>query len=582
MSLHRSALSALALSVMLPLLGVGTADAAFIRRTAIKAVTNSNGTYRVATTLGNTVPFYTVTVESVSPAGNEDIQLEESDAWLHGTASLTALPTTDATVALTLYDAGSASLMSFSGVLGADGAVTLTADTPRDTGAGGDCASRTGCDTSDTSDTTATTLDIEVLASEVFGGTGGYDLGIDLAGADTYQVAYASITVTEGDEVVTCDGSSRTCTPTGSATTTRAEVGWDEIGSVWEGDLTLAHEGLVEVKVRAWDAAGKKLEAAKSKLGMPWADGGEGVGVLATDEDPLTTVGLLGCGGRFETVEFDCAEAPRRTARLTVASSGWSAGSVPVDAKVELTNGEPITIPVNSYHRRATGFHLLYENELRGGAFSADSRVTITGGSVVFADHAVGTMTDSPICASGVCFMLVEDEEEMGQYALSVSVYGSDARELPDDLELSVAITDERGTELVSEEVLVELDDDITALFANEVGFSEDPTGLDLTGNVSLLGAANRRGKQETLAKGKFHGSLSRDGDGDLSLAGADKDTVSPRGDSVVAGDPVAFELTRDTNEDGVLTPPPLAPLAAEGQPVRYYTIELEAIVITN
>lgn len=163
-----------------------------------------------------------------SGAGDETIPLVESDAWLHGAASLSALPKTDATLTLTLYDNASASLMSFSGTLGTDGAVSLLADAVKDTGG---CTSKSGC-----TDTTVEVVDIEVLAGEVFAASGGYELTVDLAGADTYDVAYATFIVTESTEVTTCNAE-KVCTTTGSSTSTKAEVGWDAIGAVWEGDL---------------------------------------------------------------------------------------------------------------------------------------------------------------------------------------------------------------------------------------------------------------------------------------------------------------------------------------------------------
>jgi hypothetical protein len=165
--------------------------------------------------------------------------------------------------------------------------------------------------------------------------------------------------------------------------------------------------------------------------------------------------------------------------------------------------------------------------------------LTITGGNVVIHDQSVLSMRASPICNSGGCFTLVEDEEIDGQYALAVTTYASDATKLADELELSLVLTDEFGEKLASDAFLVEFGDEITAVFANELSLVGDPVGLDLAGSVKLLGAKNRKGKQDTLAKGKFYGALSRDGDGDLALGGADKDEVVSNGGIVEAGDPV-------------------------------------------
>ena len=58
---------------------------------------------------------------------------------------------------------------------------------------------------------------------------------------------------------------------------------------------------------------------------------------------------------------------------------------------------------------------------------------------------------------------------------------------------------------------------------------------------MSLLGAADKKGKQATLSKGTFYASFSRDSDGDLSLGGygADESATSETTASALLGDPV-------------------------------------------
>lgn len=125
-----------------------------------------------------------------SDSGSEDITLAETDAWLHGSARIGALPKKQATLTLTLYDKGSAPLASFTGTLGTDGAVSLEAD-----------------------DTKAT-RDLEVLAVEVFEASGSHELAVDLAGADTDLVAYATVTVNDGSTPTAptaCPGRQESC-----------------------------------------------------------------------------------------------------------------------------------------------------------------------------------------------------------------------------------------------------------------------------------------------------------------------------------------------------------------------------------
>lgn len=540
MTLYRSSVCALALFVVWPVAGGGEAEARPRANVVCKLWSTSCG---MAVTDDGAATSITATVKS--DAGSEDVSLVESDAWLHGSAKIDALPKTDATLTVTLYDEKSASLMSFSGTLGTDGAATLRADETKETGTC-DLSSKTGC----TSDTSATTLDIEVLTSEVFGASGAYELGLDLAGADTYEVAYATVTVTESTEVTTCD-KSKTCTTTGSSATTKSEVDWDEIGAVWEGELSMEPEGAIDVKVKSYDSKGEVVENTKVALGAPWIDGGEGVNVLAIEEDPLTTVGLL--GRRVDVLPN--GEIAWVASRLVVNSSGWTSTTAPVAAELELENGDTITIPVNSYQRGWPPSPSRTTVDLRGEIWGSN-RITVTSGGTTVYDSSK-TELGEPSCANGLCFRFIKDEGADQEYFVHSSSYGSDASKLPDDLDITITVYDKSGAKESVESATIEFDDEVTAVFANEVSFSEDPMGLDLSGEVSLLGAADSKGKQATLSKGKFFGAFSRDGDGDLNLAGADKNAGPSEGGVIVAGDAVSFELT-DTNKDGVIDGPPI------------------------
>ena len=531
MKLRRPVVSALALTFALPLL-VGTARAEGGPRLIYEEIGGTSQTYltwrpriRVVTSGDDAVA--SVGAELSSDVGTEDVTLIESNASLHGAATITALPAADADLTVTLYDTGSAAIMSFSGTLGADGSVTLTADNAK--------------------------YDIELLAAEVFTSEKGYDVGVDLAGADTYAVAYATVTVTEGGAVCVATDEKGNCLKwdTSKEVSTRSEVYWDAIGAVWEAEATLAHEGLLELKAKTYDAAGKKIEMAKSKHGAPWRDDGEGVNTLATDEDPLTRVALT--HRRIKNKE-GAMDYVSNLSSFSVVSEGWTAGDdLPVDAAIELTNGETITIPVNSYQRvpRKVDFY-------RGTEFPSipapvilkpGSSVSITGGSVALQDLSLADMSE-PVCSDGVCVVLIEDEDY--GLALSFGAYASDAGKLPEELELKVVLHDADGGEVISDALSIIFDDAITAVFANEVSFAGDPVGLGLSGKVKLLGAPNRKGKQDTLAKGTFYAELARDSDGDLALGGGDKDTVVSSGELVVAGEAVGLV----TPEGGPDAPP--------------------------
>ncbi len=480
-------------------------------------------------------PISGVTAEVESDAGSEEVTFTESDTSLHGSAALSDLPGTDSRITLTLYDTASASLMSFSGTLGADGSVSVTADEPV-------CVpgSRVSC-------TTLTNPDIEVLAAEVFvGATGGYDVAFDLHGADAYDVAYADIVVTESTEVTTCEKGGA-CTTTGSTKTTEAEVAWDSIGAVWEGELTLAHEGVIAVKAKTLDSRGKKIETVKANLVAPWHDGDGGMNALATDEDPLTSLAF-----RILNVdEHKDNSLVVSSGDLDVVSEGWSTTTVPVSAQVELTNGKTITIAANSYQRDS-----LEKTTLGEVSALAALRVSVNGGVFSVNDVAELNVDDlaSPLCADGYCVLLVENAD--GETELSVTAYATTATALPTDVDVEITYLDEDGIEVGSESLYPHFQDDVKAMFAATVNLSADPLGVDVSGKVSLLGAKDKKGKQKTLAKGKFYGTFSRDTDGDLALGGADKDLVSPSGTLITTGTSIALS---DADKDGHVDGPPVA-----------------------
>lgn len=511
MRMSRFVVRTLIVLAALPLVHVADADAAFIRRTAIKVMTNSSccNSYRVVAVGEDSDLAHAATVAQVrSDAGDEDVTLVETDAWLHGAALIKALPSADAKIALTLYDKGSLAILSLTGTLGADGSVSLTAE--------------------------PTKLDLDLLAAETFATKGGYDVSVDLAGADTYTVAYAKLTVTE----TACE---KGCAPVVTAT----EVGWDTIGAVWEGDLTVDPEGLVEVKLVDYDTKGTKLAADKAKLGLPWEDDGDGAGTVVSDEDPLTRLGVV--------PDFSCSRISVRQVcpgRIVAVSEGWAVGDeLPTHLSLELAGGTTTNVAANSYQRPARKKYL--------ASLRSDSTVGL--------DWEVGHMDlegtetnlygltfselDTPACSGSTCVVLSQDAD--GSYAISVTAYGPVAADLPDAETLTVTVYDADGATLATEEVDVEFDDVYAVVFAAELSLSGDPLRTDLSGKVKLLGAANKKGKQDTLAKGSFSASLARDGDGDLALVGADKDTVTPSG-LVKPGAAVML-----TDKEGAPQPPP-------------------------
>jgi hypothetical protein len=470
-----------------------------------------------------------VSAEVQSDGGAETVALTESDTRLHGAALIKALPAKEATLSLTVYDVDNAVLASFTATLSATGALTRMKRADF-------CGTGDPTTTADLSGCSSGDADIETLTAELFPAEGGgWDVAVDLHGADTYDIAYADVTLTESEK-----------------TTTTAEVGWDTLDAVWEGALTVAHEGLIEVKAKTYDADGKKLGAAKVKLGSPWQDGGAGAPTLATDEDPLTRVALLS-----DEVNNN------GTRGFFVVSDGWSVtDTLPIDAEVDLEGGETLTLPVNSYQVAALAVPSL-KVELEAIVIT-HLKVNINGGTLTLDGSSALSLASlsSPVCANGTCVALREDS--LGGYALSVTAYSSKASALPKDTKVGITALDRGGKEVASDTVAVTFEDDVTVVFANEVSLAADPVGLGLSGVVRLLGAPNKKGKQATLSKGAFYGSLTRDADGELALSGADKDEVQSKGDILIGGEPIDFELT-DTNKDGVIEAPPVIQLLTSG-----------------
>lgn len=500
MTLHRHALSALVLFFGGVLLAPGDAQArvnVFWKFnapdvTGSSLMRGSEGMVIVDNDPTNEVASVELRVSS--DAGDEDLALTESNAWLHGSAALAALPARDAALTLTLYDKGSASLMTFSGTLATDGTVTLEAK-----------SDETWCDKSGC--TSLGKYDVQFIGGETNADVKGYLLNFDFTGVDTYEVAYATVEVSGGE---------------------KAEVDWDAVGSVWTANSTLEHTGVIEVKARVLDGEGNTVENVKAELAEPWLDDGEGVNALSAGSG--TSVAI---SSHFLTDRF--AGGHQRTDRMTVVSDGWTTTSYPTHAELELAGGETVSVPANSYQRHNTDLYPIADGYLNSG--ERDSRISISGGNFILKDHSTFDLA-TPLCSSGTCVVLVEGEKG---YELSVTAYGTDPGKLPDKQDFALVLYDAKGTKVASETIGVEFDAEVTAVFASELEIDGDPIGSDASGSVSLLGAADKKGKQATLSKGTFYGSFSRDPDGDLALAGYGTDdwATSDTSADVLLGDPV-------------------------------------------
>lgn len=533
MNVLRSTSSASALLVgatlLAPLVGLGTAEAGTILTKSKESGSVKTFEYRSSLDQDDLTE---VTATVSSEAGDEEFVFVETDAWLHGAATLAETPSENATVSLTLYDTGSAALISFSGAL-VGGSITFTADSVVT------CDSRSKLECS-----SQKPVDVEVLAAELYPAAKAHELTLDLSGADAYAVAYAEVVVTEPWVVTDAclkDASGTLCGDTDHLRTV-AEVGWDAVGSVWEADAGLEHTGVIGVKAKAFGMDGEAVDNVHAELGATWLDDGGGVSTLAVDARTGLRPPRLAmlCGSKERRVGSPgCAGLPV----IGIVSEGWTADTSPTHADLEVAGGT-VAIPANSYQRIRKQPELLYQawddtiqdylNEL---VLDPGSTISISSGSFELEGVSAADLAD-PVCSSGTCVVLVESD---AGHELSVTTYGLEAAALPDKQALSVAFYDKGGEKRASETITVEFDPEVIAVFANEVELGEDPTGLDASGSLSLLGAADSRGRQSTIAKGSFHGSFTRDGDGDLGLGGygADEAAQADTPFAVLLGGPV-------------------------------------------
>lgn len=481
-----------------------------------RRVFGASGGSTLVVTTNNDGTIAIVEADVSSDSGGESVTLDEADAWMHGSTAISALPTEDASVTLTLYNADSAKLKSFSGTLATDGSVAFTADDADEAS----CEKRGGCSDSESAD-------LEVLAAEVFVNGSGYDLSFDLNGADTYNIAYADVRITQPCDFTAEKG---VCLFDGK---TALEVGWDSLGSVWESELSLEHAGETEVDTVLYDSAGKKIDKSTASLGQPVSDGGSGVNAVGSSMALVISRNNRGYGPGKYGME------------LGLVSPGWTAGTAPTTATVALEDGETLTIPANSYQVTAATT-VVFSGSPEKEAF----QVSIDGTTV---KEGVD-WGDTGFCANGTCVALTTDDA--GTWSLSASAYAASASKLPSSVKIALTST-LKAAEAKETSYTLTYSSEVTAVFAHSFALSADPIGLDVAGNVSVLGAADKKGKQKTLAKDEFVGSFTRNDEGNLVLAGLDDKAAAPRGDILIGGAPIDFELT-DVDKDGYVDAPPV------------------------
>lgn len=235
---------------------------------------------------------------------------------------------------------------------------------------------------------------------------------------------------------------------------------------------------------------------------------------------------------------------------LVVSDDGWTTSSAPTHATVELDGGETLTIPANSFQRPGFATVDTKAGEVVYLGVAVDGKTVTLNGSATIALSDLA----APVCVNGTCVAVSANES--GTLDLSVTAYASSAAKVASSATIGITGYDKAGLKVASTSTKISFETAVGVVFANGVTLAEDPLGVDLGGQVSLLGAADSKGKQKTLAKGDFYGSFVRASDGELTLGGVDKNVIDAKGDILIGGEPIDFELT-DADKDGVIEAPP-------------------------
>jgi hypothetical protein len=544
----RHALLALALAGALPATDAEASATPKIKTIRVREMDNSMNYSLVAVIPDGGLLVGAVTADREAGDG-ASIALSASDAWLHLATTLDAPPAATSTFEVRLYDEASALLAAFTGEIDADGRVRVVSGWD---GGGEDptCASRSGgCDGGRDG---GTTLDLGVLAASSFPlAGGGVTVAIDLAGADTFDVAYADFVLLEERAVEpTClafderGGCVRFSSGIDVVATTSA-LDLTDVGVVWTAPIDAVTAAEVFV-VNAFDARGERLDRARVLVGPGVLDGADGVPTVVADDDPLTTLFLR---------RLDGASEPS----LVVLSSGWArGGALPVDAEIAFEGGEIWTIPVTAY-QVTSAVPIAFTGDPGSDRFY----VTVDG---VEREIATASLPGRGLCADGLCVSLVGSGDAL---ALSLTAWSNDASALPE--RVTVALRGVRGAvEPTAEAYEVAFDGDIAAVFGVGAALAADPYGVDLVGKVRLLGPASEKGTQKALSKGGFIASFGVDASGQVTLAprpqGGER---APKGDILIGGEPIEIERAGPDGETVLVLPPVLLRAAAGGTGTR-------------
>ncbi len=528
--------SSLVLSLAL-LPDAGAANVPKIKNIRIRDTdTSGAGTYKIGliTTNDDADPVESVEAELGSGATVSGVL---DDRRLALTGPWGALSDQVDDVVLDLTDASGGVLTMLSGTLSPDGALVFSS--PR-SGEDGTCTARTGCD----DPSTEVGVDIEVQAAWVVDGDAGLSFSLVLHGADVDDVAGAALTVTEtyeGDTEV-CLTTSRAgeCTSWGFETyseSTLTDLTLGDRDEVWALDLPGDFTYGERVTVIARDSRGRKLDTVKFSPAAPWNAGA--TSALAVDNDPATSLALTQGPPSTNNGPLYAADPWH----LAIVSEDWSLDDrYPASATIAVLDGETWEVPVHSY--QVTGrVPVAFE----GSPEDEELYIEQDGVFLAALSTSLACDTDSQTCA-------VLDQDEDGDWALVVTQWAQDPAELASLLDVSVvplgaAVPTERSYTL-------DFGDTFAATFGIGVDFVADPLWLDLQAEVTLSSAADEKGKGKARVQGAVYGQFDAGDDGLPGLSYRDAAALLPRGDILIGGEPIDFEMT--AGDRTVRTAPPV------------------------
>ncbi len=317
-----------------------------------------------------------------------------------------------------------------------------------------------------------------------------------------------------------------------------------EMMDEWETRYSTSHAGDVTWSAVTYDAEGKKEEKVDGTTAAALDDGAEGVPAVAMEDDASLTTALvrLRRGHYGGVIDRD---------GNVWASHGWTVGDAPEALEVEVDGGETWEIPANSY-QVATSFGILFGG---GGKCDAgdDAYLVSFDGTPAKSALAFG---DRGVCQYGHCAFLEEADD--GSWTLGVTAYAATAKDLPG--KVTVSLESQYGCAKPTQSAYaVAFDDDVTVVFAQDLGFDGSPAGATFSGGATALVSDHKGRYKHHGSRAKWHARVDVGPTGNVAWTASGKVSSSGEGGGLLlGGEAIAVETVKDLDGDGVVAPPPV------------------------